>query len=72
MERFTIRSYPFFELAGMYYPDRSPQSALRMFRKELHDTRGLWKALQAVGYKEYAKVFTRSQVRTIVDFLGPP
>ena len=72
MKRFTIQSYPVAELAEMYYPDRSPRGALRMFRKELHDTRGLWRALQAEGYKEYTKVFTRTQVRVIVQFLGEP
>jgi hypothetical protein len=64
--------YGFGELAGLYYPDRDYDSALRMFRKELQMTRGLWNALQSEGYKENSKVLTRAQVRTIVKFLGEP
>jgi hypothetical protein len=60
------------DLAQKYYPEWEPQSALRLFRKELHSTSGLWEALQKEGFKEYTKVLTRSQVRTIVKFLGEP
>ena len=30
----------------------------------------MWKAMVAEGYKEKTKMLTRSQVRTIVQFLG--
>lgn len=60
------------DLAQKYYSEWEPQSALRLFRKELHATSGLWEALQKEGFKEYTKVLTRSQVRTIVKFLGEP
>ena len=71
-ENFIIRSYSFGELAQMYYPDHNYDSALRLFRREMHETRGLWKALSAAGYKEYTKVLTRGQVKVIVQFLDPP
>lgn len=69
---FTIKSYSFGKLAQMYYPDHEYQSALKLFRREMHDTRGMWAAMQAVGYKDYTKVLTRGQVKTIVRFLGEP
>ena len=72
MKRFSIRPYNFGELAQMYYPDRNYQSALRHFREEMHLTRGMWAAMVAEGYKENTKTLTRSQVRTIVRFLGEP
>ena len=72
MERFSITSYLFGDLAQMYYPDHPYDSALRLFRREIHETRGMWKAMQAVGYKDYTKVLTRKQVKTIVQFLGEP
>ena len=72
MKHFEIKSYSFGELAQMYYPDHNYDSALRLFREEMHLTRGMWEAMEAVGYKEYTKVLTRSQVRTIVKFLGEP
>ena len=56
----------------MYYPDHNYDSALRLFRREMHDTRGMWQAMQDVGYKEKTKQLTRAQVRTIVQFLGEP
>ena len=72
MEEFNIKSYPFGELAQLYYPDHAYDSALRLFRREMHETRGLWDAMQKVGYKEYTKVLTRGQVKVIVQFLDPP
>ena len=45
---------------------------VRLFREEMHLTRGLWEAMTAVGYKPYTKVPTRGQVKTIVQYLGEP
>ena len=67
-----VRSYPFGDLAQLYYPDHNYDSALRHFREEMHLTRGMWKAMRAEGYKENTKTLTRAQVRTIVRFLGEP
>ena len=72
MKKFVIKSYGVSQLARLYYPDRGELSAVRIFRKEMHDTRGLWEALQAVGYHDYIKVLTRSQVKVIVQYLGEP
>ena len=72
MARFTIEPMYVSDLAQKYYPEWEPQSALRLVRKELHATSGLWEALQKEGFKEYTKALTRSQVRTIVKFLGEP
>ena len=72
MTPFKIKDYPFGELAQLYYPDRNYQSALRLFREEMHLTRGMWPAMVAQGYKENTKTLTRAQVRTIVQFLGEP
>ena len=72
MQHFEIKPYQFGELAQLYYPDHPYQSALRLFREEMHVTRGLWDALTAEGYREKQKVLTRAQVKTIVRFLDPP
>ena len=72
MKQFEIKSYGFGQLAQLYYPDRDYNSALRLFREELHVTRGLWDALTAEGYREKQKVLTRAQVKVIVGFLDPP
>ena len=72
MKKIEIQCWKFGALAMAYYPDRDYDSALRLFRREMHDTRGLWEALQAMGYKENTKLLTRSQVKVIVKFLGEP
>ena len=72
MQHFEIKPYQFGELAQLYYPDHPYQSALRLFREEMHVTRGLWDALTAEGYREKQKVLTRAQVKTIARFLDPP
>ena len=72
MERFRIKPYGFGELAQMYYPDHNYDSARALFREEMHLTRGMWPAMVSQGYRENTKMLTRSQVRTIVRFLGEP
>ena len=72
MKKIEIQCWKFGAPAMVYYPDRDYDSALRLFRREMHDTRGLWEALQAMGYKENTKLLTRSQVKVIVKFLGEP
>ena len=67
-----VRPYNFGELAQLYYPDHPYDSALRLFREEMHLTRGLWDAMVAEGYKEKKKMLTRAQVKVIVKFLDPP
>ena len=72
MNRFTIKPYNFGELAQLYYPEHNYVNAMRLFREEMHKTRGMWAAMVAEGYKENTKTLTRAQVRTIVRFLGEP
>ena len=59
MARFNITTYGFGELAEEYYPDREWEysSAVRLFNRDLHLTRGLWDALQKQGYKEGDRIF---------------
>ncbi|MBO5678999.1 MAG: DUF4248 domain-containing protein [Bacteroidaceae bacterium] len=72
MARFEIATYGFGELAEAYYPDDEYRTAVRLFSRDLHRTRGLWNALQKQGYKAGDRIFTRAQVKVIVKFLGEP
>ena len=72
MKRFSSGSCLFGILAQMYYPAHLYQAVLRLFLREMHETRGMWEAMLAVGYKDHTRVLTRTQVRTIVQFLGEP
>ena len=72
MKKFRIQPYMLGELARLYCPDRDYQSALRLFHKDLQETRGLKEALGKTGYSGDARLFTRNQVKVIVKFLGEP
>lgn len=61
----------FGRLAMLYYPDRSYKSALRLFRREFNETKGMMEALREAGYKGNERVLTNKQIQIIEDFLGP-
>ena len=63
MVRFKIRDYPFGDLAQMYYPDHNYDSALRLFRREMHDTRGMWQAMQGASF--YSNTITMVQNKKV-------
>ena len=72
MNKFKIKPYSVGELAQLYCPDRDYYSAMRLFHKDLSETRGLQRALQKAGYKEGDRLLTRGQVQVIVQYLGEP
>ena len=72
MKKFRIQPYSVGELAQLYCPDRDYYSALRLFHKDLKETRGLLGALRKVGYKDENRLLTRGQVQVIVQHLGEP
>ena len=72
MERFVIKEYKFGKPAQLYYPDREYSTASRRFREELLHTSGLNGALRNLNYKGNERGVTRSQVRTIVQYLSEP
>lgn len=62
----------FGNLAMRYYPRRAYKTALKAFRQEIHDTRGLLQALQDAGYRENQRRLSPRQMQIIEDFLGEP
>ena len=60
-----IKSSNFGNLAMRYYPDRTYQMAVRLFRKEIEDTPGLLNALKKVGYTHNQRILTPRQIRVI-------
>lgn len=60
----------FGHLAMLYYPNLAYKAALRMFRKELEHTRGLFSALQDMGYEGKERLLSPRQVRVIEEYLG--
>lgn len=62
----------FGRLAMMYYPERAYSRALRLFRTELEQTRGLMNALRGAGYRDNQRMLSPRQVKVIERFLGKP
>lgn len=54
----------------LYYPDHAYRSAVRLFRQEIHLTRGLWQALERAGYNDKLRMLTPRQIQVIEKFLG--
>lgn len=69
---FVYRAYSFGELASLYCPDIAPQSASKMLRKWIRETRDLQAALEATGWRPYAKMLSPKMVACLVTFLGEP
>ena len=66
------RGMAFGRAAMRYYPDLGYQSAVRRFRREIRETRGLLDALKALGYEEHHRYLTPQEMSLIANFLGVP
>lgn len=62
----------FGNLAMRYYPGRAYKTAIRAFRQEIAETRGLMQALTDTGYKPHQRRLSPRQMQIIEDFLGEP
>ena len=72
MEQFKIRSYSKKELALKFFPDSTPETAVKHLMALIRRNDMLWDELQAMGYYNRRKTFTPREVRAIVDWLGVP
>lgn len=71
-KKFEPRSYAKGELASMYLPDITPDSASKTLRKWIEKYPGLSEELKATGLTASDRRYTPAQVRLIVDALGEP
>lgn len=72
INEFKIRAYGWQELAILYAPNLTPESAgkrLTMWVKQNHD---LSEALQQAGWRRGQRVLTPLQVQRVVEYLGEP
>ena len=72
MNTFTIRAYTKKELALMFFPDSTPETAVKHLMALIRRNDMLWDELQSIGYYPKCKTFTPRQVQSIVDWLGAP
>lgn len=70
--KFQTRSYAKGELASMYLPDITPDSASKTLRKWIQKYPGLSEELKATGLTASDRRYTPAQVRLIVSALGEP
>jgi hypothetical protein len=69
---FPVRAYTKSELAGMYNPGLSSESARRILRQWMKLNRSLMSELKSHGYSDRIHFLTPAQVSVIVRHLGEP
>lgn len=72
MEDFKIRTYGWQELAILYAPDLTPESAGKRLSSWIRFNPKLTHELQESGLKKGQRVLTPLQVRIIIQYLGEP
>ena len=69
---FIIRPYTKKELALMYFPESSPETAVKHLRRWILHCPELHRELQATGYRATSHNFTARQTELIEHYLGCP
>jgi hypothetical protein len=62
----------FGNVAMRYYKGKNYKTALKAFRQEIRDTRGLYDALLDLGYKDKQRILNKRQLEVIENYLGEP
>ena len=61
------------DLAIMYFPDKTPDQAVRNLRRWIENSPDLVAALKEIGMpRKHKKDLTARQVRIIMEYLGDP
>lgn len=71
-KKFELRAYDKVELALLYCPGRTEETALKTLQRWIRQCGQLVKALEAVGYNCRRHRFLRQEVELIVRHLGEP
>ncbi len=69
---FLIHMYRKQELAMLYFPGVSKETAARNLRRWIEHCNQLYESLLNQGYDKNRKFFLRQEVKLIVDYLGEP
>lgn len=69
---FELRAYDKIELALLYCPSRSEETAMKTMTRWINGCAGLVQALSDLGYNSRRHRFLRQEVEQIVRFLGEP
>ena len=71
-KEFEIRTYGIGELARLYRPDVSPESALRWLWRAIACRSGLPEELKRLGHRKGNHLLTPAQVEAIIKGIGGP
>jgi len=66
------RPYTKKELALLYFPDSTPETAVKHLMTMIRRNDMLWDELQEMGYYNRRKTFTPREVQAIFDWIGAP
>ena len=66
------RPYTKKELALLYFPDSTPETAVKHLMTMIRRNDMLWDELQEMGYYNRRKTFTPREIKAIFDWLGAP
>jgi len=72
MNKFPIRVYSKKELALCYFPESTPENAVRHLIMWVKQNDNLLTHLRSIGYQDRAKAFSPHQVKLITEYLGTP
>lgn len=71
-ETFTIRTYGFGELAQLYFPNISKNSASWQLNRWIRENSDLTLALEKAGKRKGQRLLSPAQVKLIVQAFGEP
>lgn len=71
-KNFELRAYDKVELALLYCPGRSEETAMKTLTRWINQCRQLVQALETIGYNSRRHRFLRQEVEQIVKYLGEP
>lgn len=72
VQEFRLKTYKKSELAMMYFPDVSKETASRNFRRWIKHCAPMVKELEALGYDKNRQYLVKTEVEIIVKHLGEP
>ena len=71
-EPFHLHAYRKNELAMLYFPDSSKESAGRNLRRWIKNCTELYQRLTESGFDKNRKFYLRREVELIIEYLGLP
>lgn len=69
---FELRPYRKTELALMYFPESTKETAVRLLLRWMKEDAKIMEELNAMGYNKHRQYLLKREVEVIVKYLGEP